>query len=147
MPFEEGPYIQMAAFCDYVLEDKTGALSVIRIIDRFVHQLVGPDAPPEMPVVPYNFTLVIMLKSGRAKGRHEVTIIPEEPSGQKLTPVTQSVLFEGGERGANIILRGTFSFKMEGIYWFDILLGDTLLTRVPLRVIYQRIVTGTGPQG
>ena len=32
--------------------------------------------------------------------------------------------------------------EQEGLYWFDVLLDDTLLTRIPFRVIYQRMTTG-----
>lgn len=48
MTFEEGPYIQMAAFCQQVIEDKTGVLSLIHVIDTLTHTAAGPDAPDEM---------------------------------------------------------------------------------------------------
>ncbi len=51
MSFEEGPYVQVAAFCDSIIEDKTGALSLIRIIDTLTHTERGPAPPPEMPPI------------------------------------------------------------------------------------------------
>jgi len=145
MAFEEGPYIQMASFCDYVLEDKTGALSVIRVIDRLTHTATGPSAPAEMPEVRYPLKLVLMLKSGRARGRSELKIVPELPSGQKGNPFTLSAQFEGEERGHNVVMDIQFPFTMEGLHWFDVYVDNALLTRVPLRVIYQRIATGPLP--
>ena len=33
-PFERGPYIQVAAFCERVLQEADGVVSLIRIVDR-----------------------------------------------------------------------------------------------------------------
>lgn len=140
MQFEQGPYIQMAGLCDQVIEDKTGALSLIRIIDTITHTEARPDAPAEMPSVTYPMKLVIMLKSGRARGRHELKIIPETPSGEAKRPLIRSIQMEGEERGVNHIVNMVFTFTMEGLYWFDVYFDDSLLTRVPLRVKYNRVV-------
>jgi hypothetical protein len=141
MQFEQGPYIQMAGLCDQVIEDKTGALSLIRIIDTITHTEARPDAPIEMPQVTYPMKMVIMLKSGRARGRHELKIIPELPSGELKPPLAQSIHMEGEERGVNRIINMLFTFTMEGLYWFNVYLDDSPLTRIPLRIKYNRIVT------
>ncbi len=141
MAFEQGPYIQVAGLCELVIEDKSGVLSLIRIIDTFTHTEARPDAPIEMPLVTYPLKMVIMLKSGRARGRHELKIIPEMPSGELKQPLMQSVQMEGEERGVNHIINMVFTFTMEGLYWFNIYLDDSLLTRIPLRIKYNRIVT------
>ncbi len=36
---------------------------------------------------------------------------------------------------------------VEGTYWFDVLINDQLLTRVPLRVMYQRVPGGPSLSG
>ncbi len=141
MSFEQGPYIQMAGLCELVIEDKTGALSLIRIIDTITHTEARPDAPTEMPPVPYPLKMVIMLKSGRARGRHELKIIPELPSGELKRPHIRSVQMEGEERGFNNIINMLFTFTMEGLYWFNVYLDNSLLTRIPLRIKYNRILT------
>ena len=141
MGFEQGPYIQMAGLCEQVIEDKTGALSLIRIIDTITHTEARSDAPPEMPPVTYPMKMVIMLKSGRARGRHELKMIPELPSGEVKPPFTRSVQMEGEERGFNNIVNMLFTFEMEGLYWFNVYFDDSLLTRIPLRIKYNRIVT------
>ena len=146
MQFEQGPYIQMAGLCEQVIEDKTGALSLIRIIDTITHTEARPDAPTEMPPVTYPMKMVIMLKSGRAKGRHELKIIPELPSGESKAPVARSIHMEGEERGFNNIINMLFTFTMEGLYWFNVYLDDSLLTRIPLRIKYNRIVAQQTPQ-
>jgi len=146
MGFEQGPYIQMAGLCEQVIEDKTGALSLIRVIDTLTHTEARPDAPTEMPPVTYPMKMVIMLKSGRARGRHELKITPELPSGEAKPPFTRSIQLEGEERGANTIINMVFRFTMEGLYWFNVYFDDSLLTRIPLRIKYNRIVTPPTPQ-
>ena len=145
MQFQQGPYIQMAGICDQVIEDKTGALSLIRIIDTITHTEARPDAPVEMPSVTYPMKMVIMLKSGRARGRHELKIVPQRPSGETKAPHIRSIQMEGEERGVNNIINMLFTFTMEGLHWFDIYLDDSLLTRIPLRIKYNRIVTQETP--
>jgi hypothetical protein len=141
MTFEQGPYIRMAGLCDQVIEDKTGVLSLIRVIDTITHTEARPDAPIEMPPVNYPMKMVIMLKPGRARGRHELKIIPELPSGKLKPPLIQSIQMEGEERGVNTIINMVFTFTMEGLYWFNVYLDDSMLTRIPLRIKYNRIVT------
>lgn len=142
MPFEQGPHIQVAAFCESVLEDKTDVLSLIRVIDGLTHTRAEITPPTEMPEVTYEMNLVLMFKSGKALGRHELQIIPELPSGETKQPLIASVHFEGEERGQNIILHVRFTFTMEGLYWFNVYLDGNLFTKIPFRVKYQRIVTG-----
>jgi hypothetical protein len=140
MTFEQGPFLTAAALCEQVIEDKTGVLSLIRLIDTIVNAVTSPDAPEDMPPVTYSMKMVIMLKSGRAKGRHELKISPELPSGELKQSITQSVQMEGEERGINQIINMVFTFTIEGLYWFNIYLDDILFTKVPLRIKYNRIV-------
>lgn len=145
MQFEQGPYVQMAGFCEQVIEDKSGVFSLIRVIDTLTHTEAGPDAPLEMPPVPFKMKMVIMLKSGRAKGRHELKIIPEKPSGESMPPVILSIQMEGEERGARIVANMDFNFTMEGLYWFKVYLNNRFLTMMPFRIKYNRIITGPTP--
>jgi hypothetical protein len=59
------------------------------------------------------------------------------------------VLLEGEERGVNLLLGVAFQAEQEGLYWFNVFFGDreVLLTRVPLRIVYQpqRLGASTGP--
>ncbi len=140
MTFEQGPYLQAGVICEQVIEDKAGALSLIRIIDTITHTEARPDAPVDMPPVTYPMKMVIMLKSGRARGRHEIKITPELPSGELKNPLTQSVQMEGEERGMNHIINMVFTFTIEGLYWFNVYFDDIILTKIPLRIKYNRVV-------
>lgn len=146
MTFEQGPFIQAAALCEQVIEDKTGVLSLIRMVDTITHTEARPDAPIDMPPVTYPLKMVIMLKSGRSRGRHELKITPELPSGEIKHTFTRSIQLEGEERGTNNIINMLFTFTMEGLYWFNIYLDDSLLSRIPMRIKYNRIVTQQSPQ-
>ncbi len=140
---ETGPYLKAALFCDDVIEGKDGVLSLIRVIDRLTITATGPEAPGSMPPVPKRLKLVLMLVSGRARGGHSVKLQIEPPDG-KLSPLWETtVLLEGEDRGANIVAELDYEFKSEGVYWFYVILEGQQLTRLPFRVLYQRIVPGT----
>lgn len=132
-----GPFLAAAFFCESILEGKDGALSVIRIIDRVTQSAKGPGAPEEMPPLAINVWALIALRSGSARGRATLSIRPENPAGQRTPGVELPVLFEGEERGQNFRTEIGFVAEMEGLYWFDVLLDDKLLTRIPLRVVYE----------
>lgn len=137
-----GPYLIAAALCESVLEEKTGTLSAIRMIDRITVTSNDPSAPDQMPVTTARFTLLISLKSGSARGKHFIKFRPETPSGLKPFEQSFPVLFEGEDRGINLVLAINFQLDQEGLYWFDILLEEDLLTRIPLRVLYQKMIPG-----
>ena len=145
MSFEGGPYIQAACFCDTIIEDKTGSLSLIRIIDTITHMERGPEPPEEMPTFPFSLKMVVMLKSGDARGRANLRVVPEKPTGATLDPFTVTVHFDGEERGINVITNMALNFDVEGLYWFNIYLDDKQLSSIPLRVKYNRIVAGPMP--
>ena len=52
-----------------------------------------------------------------------------------------TVFFEGEDRGANLVMEIATRFQFEGLYWFDVMLSDEQMTRIPFRVIYQRAVS------
>jgi len=131
-----GPYLAMAVLCEKVLDEKDGVLSAIRIVDRMVYAAHGPDAPQEMPPVPVNIQALISFKSGQVRGEYIVKIKSNDP--EKLE-VSMPIRLEGDERGANVILNLGFTAKKEGLFWFDVFLGDKLITRIPLRLVYQKV--------
>jgi hypothetical protein len=135
-----GPYLSAALLCERVLQEGDGVLSIIRVVDRLIQSAVGPGAPDDMPPFPVNLTLVVLLKSGEARGRHTVRLAIEAPSGELLPDAgSLPVLLEGEERGVNLLLNLGFIAEQEGLYWFNVHFGtqDVLLTRIPLRVVYQ----------
>lgn len=131
-----GPYVQVAAICMTPLVEQQGALSVIRIQDRI--QLAGVN--DQMQPQPLNaLWLVLVLKSGEVSGKYALTITPVTPGGKRLPPLTSSVLLEGQERGAILATPLMIVAEEEGLYWFEVTIEETILTRIPLRVMYQKM--------
>lgn len=140
-----GPYVRMAALCERVLQEKDGVLSIIRVIDRFTITTSGPAAPAEMPPGNIQFTIVVVLTSGAVRGKYNLRIVPTSPSGKELSELSAGVLLEGEDRGVNVVLNGQMLVSEEGLYWFDVFAEEQLLTRIPLRLVYQRLSQGQLP--
>jgi hypothetical protein len=136
-----GPYVTVATICEKVLQEADGVLSIIRSVDRMNITVTGPGAPTELPQGVIQPTLVVCLKSDDAMGRHPLNVRVQQPTGLMLPTQTFDVMFEGAERGVNLILQMQLE-AIEGLYWFEVLLNESLLTRVPLRIVYQRIPSG-----
>lgn len=141
-----GPYVQAAVLCEKVLQEKDGVLSIIRIIDTINITASGMTAPDEMPAGQINLPAVVSLKAGMLTGKYEIEIVPVTPSGKKMHGVTVSAYFEGNDRGVNVVLNMNLLVKEEGVFWFEVSVHDQLLTRIPLRVVYQRLThSGSEP--
>ena len=125
----------MAVFCEKILREADGVLSIIRVIDRFT--VAGPT--PEMGPTVLQFTILISFKSGFLRGKQKISVRPKSPVGADLPAMEFPVLFEGDDdRGINLGAMTNFVANEEGLYWIDVYLAEELITRMPLRVIYQR---------
>jgi len=134
-----GPYVSLAAVCEKVLQERDGVLTLVRVVDRVMLMPTAQDAPAELPEGgKVGATLVLALKSGDARGRHPVVITSEAPTGVTSPPQRVDVTFEGEERGVNLILNVQLE-AIEGLHWFVVSVNDQELTRIPLRIMYQRI--------
>jgi hypothetical protein len=133
-----GPFVQLATFCERVLQEQDNVLSIIRAIDRII--LTGSEnAPSELPEGgTLRLTFVVALKADDAQGRYPIALRVQAPSGVYLPEQRFDVMFEGGERGVNLLLDLALD-AVEGLYWVEVLVSDSLLTRVPMRVMYQRV--------
>ncbi len=140
-----GPYVQTAVLCEKVLQEKDGVISIIRIIDTLNITASGPQSPEEMPAGQVNLPAAITLKAGMLQGKYWLKIVPVAPSGKRMQETPVSVYFEGNDRGVNVILNMNLLVKEEGVFWFEVSVQDQLLTRIPLRVVYQRL-THSGSQ-
>jgi len=142
-----GPYLAAALFCERVIEEKDGVLSIVRVIDRIIHSASGADTPEVMPPLSYGLTALICLKSGKASGAVQVRVDMESPSGLVKSGPSMTALMEGGEgdRGQNLIMKMQMMFEEPGLYWFNVRVEDKIVTRMPLRVVYMR-TGGPSPQ-
>lgn len=141
-----GPYLKAALICQTVIEGKDGVLSIIRVVDRLTVMAAGHGAPQDMPANDQPLVIVLMFVSGRARGSLDLQLLVEPPDGQPKPVWAGNQLFEGEDRGANVVVQLNYKFEKEGLYWFNVQLDDELVTRIPYRVIYQRNVPGMLPQ-
>lgn len=155
----EGPYVSVAALCELVLQEKVERLSCVRFMDKLevTSTLSRPPVsdeekeliPKVMPVVPFPVHGLVSLKSGGFIGKKMIRIDLITPSGKGIKRTGENVfpaVFEGGEHGVNLILDFTLNTEEEGLYYFDVVLDDEVITRIPLRVTFrQRIPSDLPP--
>jgi hypothetical protein len=134
-----GPFLNAALLCEKVLYEKDEVISVIRLVDRITLTAHASSSPETLPPMPVSLYALISFKSGSAKGRHTIKWVTETPSGIRLPEQLLSAHFDGDDRGVNLVLNINMVVDQEGLYWFDIILEDQLITRIPLRILYQRI--------
>ncbi len=130
------PWVQVAVFCrDAVVEANTGSLSIIKNVDGVT--LCGP--APEMQPMPIQLTLVLILKSGEMQGQYNLKIRCNSPSNVPTEGPSFPCYFEGRDLGIQTVMPIGLIASEPGTYWFDLLLDGQLLTRIPLRVMYQQV--------
>lgn len=129
-------YLHVATFCEKVLREGDGVLSLIRMFDRF--NVVGNT--PEMPPSVLRFMVFLSFKSGFMRGKQTIHIRPQSPTGKELPSMSIPVLFEGDDdRGTAMGFEVNWPVGEEGLFWWDVYLNDELVTRMPLRVGYQQM--------
>ena len=143
-----GPYLLVACFCENVVQRADQVLTLVNIVDRVNITAQGSEAPETMPPTPYPLYLVLNLKAGRARGRYEVRITADLPDGSSKVVSSMSANFEGeDDRGVQLVNQMHIMLSQEGLHWFRVEVGGSEITRLPLRVVYNRIVGGVAPQG
>jgi hypothetical protein len=130
----DGPYVAVAVFCEHILTEKDGTLSVIRIRDTFDIQPAPSNTrintPPIAPI-----PALISFRSGGAKGKKLVSIEVTTPSGKKLkSQMNLPVIFEESQLGVNLITTIDLEIEEVGVYWFDVLIDNQIMTRMPLKI-------------
>ncbi|OGF57218.1 MAG: hypothetical protein A2Z21_02135 [Candidatus Fraserbacteria bacterium RBG_16_55_9] len=141
----EGPYVAAAIFCDKLLKEEDGVLSAVRIVDRVIRTVKGPRAPEEMTAFPFKLGALISLKSGTIKGKRTITWGMTDPNGKIIGRQSFDVVFQGEQHGVQLQITLNTTFTIEGVYWFEVTMGNKMLTRMPLQVVYERITSKRVP--
>lgn len=135
-----GPHLQAALFCERVVEEKDGVLSVVRIIDTINVQVSGPGVPAQMPRIRHKLFALIAMKSGDFQGSvtvHLEQVDPEQKRRWKGPDMPATL--RGGAAGQNLILEMQLEFDTPGTHWFDVLVDGRSVTRMPLTVNYATV--------
>ena len=143
MPSEGGPFVKAAVFVDRVIEGKDDVLTLVRVIDRLTATSSGAEPAARMPTAEFQMHAVIMLVSGRARGRYQVRLVREAPDADRADVWSGGIFLEGNNKGHNLNLALSESFSREGTYWYDVFVNEELLTRMPFQVVYQPITAPT----
>lgn len=128
----------MAAICQQANQDQYGSLSLTNLVEQLIAGSSDPNAPEEMPPFRFDADLVIIFASGDATGERTVTVIAEAPDGERLPPVDQTIFLRGEDYRSTIVSSLSLDITQVGVYWFDVLLDGSLVTRIPIRVGYER---------
>jgi hypothetical protein len=141
-----GPFVAAAVFAEKVLQERDGTKSLIRIVDRVTQTAVGAEPPEAMPPLEWQATVFISLKPGQARGGTGFRILMESPDGFSREVAAGSFNFLGGpNNGADLLAPFKHRFEMPGVYWFDIEIDGSILTRMPLEILYERRVMPRPP--
>jgi hypothetical protein len=138
MASSRGPYLLMAVLCQSARQDQYGSFSVVNVLEQLVAGTNDPNAPETMPTFRFQGDLAISFASGDAAGTHRLSVVPIQPSGARLEPVAQRIDLKGGDHRATFISNVSLDITEEGVYWFDVRLDERPVTRIPLRVGYER---------
>lgn len=134
-----GPFLNAALLCEKVLQEKDGVNSIIRIVTQI--NIAGPHE--ELPPTPIQLVAYLAFTAGFAEGKYHIRLTPHAPSGKDMAGAEIPAYFEGKDRGINIVVTLGLVVKEEGTFWIKVYLEDALVTQIPLRILYQRIGTGT----
>jgi hypothetical protein len=134
---DKGPYLALAVICERALIEKDDVMSLVRIFDQW--NVKGPFQ--KMPVTFVSPWVVVSFRAGSFRGKADISISPKTPAGNDL-PRFQAVIHfgdKGDQQTANVIAQMGFAAEEEGTYWFDVLLDRKMLTRIPLKLVYERL--------
>lgn len=130
------PYLTAAFLCEKVLQEKDGSVSAIRIVDRMTYRVEGlPTGLDLRPAIPLSF--LIAIKSGPVTGTHTVKLLVEKPNGDRKEVFSHLMEFIGREQGQNFIVNFALGTEQDGLYWFDVVFDEEVLSRTPLTVEQQ----------
>ena len=127
------PFVQTACFCEKVLREHDNVPSLIRIVDTY-HIDPPPTPLPAGVALTLDMTVFVSLKSGDVVGEHAVGLRLTKPDGTSGPLREWRTMFGGNENGVNIQISFVLQMPEIGLYWFDVLWAEEVLTRIPLRV-------------
>jgi len=135
-PVRPLPQVQVAAFCENILEEKDGIYSAIRIVNRFTIVSMPPEVKGASPAI--FLKALLILKAGKATGKRIIKIVVIKPSGRKTKIAKLPILFEGEEHGVTVKLELGIVLEGEGLYRCHVYVGKTRLTELPFRIVYPK---------
>ncbi len=130
------PHINVAAFCESVLEEKSNSTSLIRMFSFIQTSKVDPDARPKQDV---NLTPYLMLRSYDPVIEGPLQMRHVRPDGEvdEWKTIIDLQLTEDQEQAVVISVR-LWPYP-EGPHWFEFRFNDQILMRLPLHVAFSGV--------
>lgn len=141
-----GPYLQVAALCERVIQEPDNAITVIRIVDTLTFTIPETRSAAAMEGGAYQVLAVVIFKDGSFKGKQILTIRGLSPDGKVfVNDILAPIPFKGkGETGSVGKIQMNIVFRMEGLHWFHVLLDGKRITRIPLRIVFKKTPSTSG---
>ena len=128
-----GPYLSVATFCEKVMQETDGVLSMIRMIDRIYFESNEPEAAVDKIVVPV--VLLVGFRAGEYRGSGHVEVRVTTPSGKVgVTPIEFDCEFRDEAPGTATAININFQFSEVGTHWFTVRFEGAEVTRIPLEL-------------
>jgi hypothetical protein len=145
----QAPFLASAVLCEKVLEEKDGTMTVVRIINRLYLMVArtnerGQESEPhDQPSpgdlgFPLPLTAFISFRAIEPTGSHDLRVVAHSPTGKihEMGTYRSAVQFKQSNQMFNLVLRLGLQAREEGLYWFDVLLDDRTVTRMPLQIVF-----------
>ena len=137
MPGPKEPTLKYGVTCEKILFEKDNVISLIRIVDKFILTLAGPQLPESLP--PGQMALNIAMCWVGGLGTHEAALNIIRPDGtvhqsNQTWPFTLDSLNSGHTIAATEVIE----ISGAGTYWIEFVLNGSSRNRIPFQIIYQR---------
>jgi hypothetical protein len=132
----QGPYVQAALLCDRVVQENSGRVTIIGLLDRVITRPIAPGT--DVPATQVSCHAVVILKTGSYPGKYKLRLLLKSPSNKPLREFSLNVVLPDVEdQGINVVMPIKFPAKEEGVYWIEVKLGeaDSPLTKTSLRLV------------
>ncbi len=129
------PLLAAAIVCENILTETENVQSAIRIVDHVTLPHAG--APTKGMGIQLPLMLFLAFKVGdNSGGEREMTWELVSPSGKKneLKPMTLHFAKDTPNAGYTIRANVVLKYEKEGVYWYNIYVEGSLITRIPIKV-------------
>jgi len=139
--------VTAALFCERIIQDKKDeAVTIVRIVDTFSAGIPDPGVVSAKQPVLVPLHALVLLKAGKSRGRHKMTVEVYRPSGERMQPSkeggpveAQFVWGDADNAAIQFFLNLQLLASEAGVYWFHVVLDDKrVLTQIPFEVQFQR---------
>jgi hypothetical protein len=134
------PFTFLAVICERALNEVDGVSSIIRMID--VIAIRG--STDEMTPGAVAFTIGVGFRAGGFRGKKQFKIRGVSPAGKKMQMMAGEMDFNE-ETGALAYINTSLAVKSPGQYWFDVILGEKRMARIPLTIKYEKATPANSP--